>query len=449
MEIKLISVEGKIDLYAELKEGVLTKAYVKNDNYSHINNLIFVRDLIIPEGVFAIADDVFYEVSHKFNFSKIQLPKSLSKIGKRAFYNTLTSRIKSLKLPMNLEFIGDQAFEEEYDGGVIGVKSLTIPNKVTEIGSRAFANWKNLKTLKLGKAIKKVGWEAFLHCHNIEKVEGSSILKEDFLIVDDCLIAVFGDKNKIIIPEGVTEIADFAFSSTFDSYGRHSPINEIKLPSTIRSIGNGAFTGTNITYLNLPDSVEYISSNPIRGTQCVSLTGKFSYKDSMLIQNKRLICMIGGLKSVEVPEEIETIGDSCFSAYRAEEIFLPENLKHIGSFAFCFNKIKELKLPNSLESIGSYAFWSCEEIENLIIPASLKSLGKLPFYEMRSCKNITFLGETPPEIEKESESEKHLEYINSNAVIRVPAKSLEAYKQLFPKLAKPDIAYPNGRILPL
>lgn len=448
MEVLLISIEER-DLYAELQDGVLMRTYVKNDKYAHNENLIFVRDLIIPEGVSEIADDAFYMISRKFNFSKIIFPKSLVKIGNRAFYDTLNSKIKSLKLPSNLQYIGDQAFEEEYDGGVIGVKNLTIPNKVEEIGARAFANWKNLKTLKLGKALQKVGQEAFLHCHNIEKVEGSTILKDDLLIVDHCLIAVFGNKNKITIPEGVTEIADFAFSSTFDSFYHRSPITEIKLPSTIKSIGNGAFCGTNLRALHLPDSIENISANPIRGTYCASLTGKFSYKDTMLIQENRLICFKVGLKSIEVPKGIETIGKSCFYRYGAEEISLPDGLKTIESFAFCNNKFKELKFPDTIESIGSYVFTSCEEIESLIFPSSLKYLGKSPFRYMRNLRKIIFLGEIPPTVEKEEESENFYEYINPIAVIRVPSKSIDEYRQLFPKMAKPDAAYPNGRVLPL
>lgn len=449
MEIKLISIENSIELYAEIKDNILSNVFTKNLSSHTFENIIFCDDLVIPDGVVEIVDDAFYRVSHIFNFNKIIFPGSLRKIGKRAFYKTLGSSLRSIKLPTNLEYIGDQAFEGESSGSVIGVKSLTIPNKVVKIGERAFANWKKLNTLKLGKALKQVGHEAFLCCENLKRVEGSSILKDNCLICDNCVVAVFGDSDKITIPEGVTEIDDFAFSSTFDSCSHLSPITDIQLPSTLKSIGNGAFSGTNIRSLHLPDSIENISANPIRGTDCVSLTGKFSYKDIMLIQDKRLICFITGLKSVEVPEGVETIGRSCFYCYGAEEILLPDGLKTIEPFAFSYNKIKELKLPDTIESIGSYAFNSCYKLESLIIPASLTYLGKLPFCDMTNCKKITFLGELPPLVEKEEESVIYSEYINPTAVIRVPSKSIEEYRLLFPQMAKPDAAYPNGRVLPL
>ena len=65
--------------------------------------------------------------------------------------------------------------------------SITIPAtvvidgytyKVTEIDSKAFKNNKKLKSVTIGKNVKKIGKEAFYNCKNLKKITiKSSVLK--------------------------------------------------------------------------------------------------------------------------------------------------------------------------------------------------------------------------------------------------------------------------------
>lgn len=88
------------------------------------------------------------------------------------------------------------------------------------------------------------------------------------------------------------------------------------------------------------------------------------------------------LKTVSLPDTIETIGESAF-AYNLSltSIQMPKKLKNIGASAFegC-SKIKTIELPEGLESIGDKAFYWCESMPSITIPASVKTIGESVFY---------------------------------------------------------------------
>ncbi|MBR3358594.1 MAG: leucine-rich repeat protein [Solobacterium sp.] len=120
-----------------------------------------------------------------------------------------------------------------------------------------------------------------------------------------CRVSGYGAVQKMIVPEGVTEIQEYAFD--------FSGIREIVLPSTLRKIGRNAFSNCR------------------------------------------------KLRTVAIPEGVTEIADFAFQYSDLEEIVLPESLKEIGRGAFLFcKKLKKVDLPQS-ESlhIGNSAFLGC------------------------------------------------------------------------------------------
>jgi hypothetical protein len=66
----------------------------------------------------------------------------------------------------------------------------------------------------------------------------------DFEISDDGVLSKYtGNGGDLVIPEGVTEIADHTFSkySTTGKYEGKNPLTGVKLPSTLTTIGESAF----------------------------------------------------------------------------------------------------------------------------------------------------------------------------------------------------------------
>lgn len=79
--------------------------------------------------------------------------------------------------------------------------------------------------------------------------------KKDFEIEDGVLIEYNGESTKVVIPNGVVAIGDFAFTLC-------SEITEITIPKTVKSIGHNAFWHcANLNSVKIPYSVMNIDDN--------------------------------------------------------------------------------------------------------------------------------------------------------------------------------------------
>ncbi|HFU4192482.1 TPA: leucine-rich repeat protein, partial [Streptococcus suis] len=71
--------------------------------------------------------------------------------------------------------------------------------------------------------------------------------------------------GRLVIPEGVTEIA-------YNAYAYNQNIREVVFPSTLTKIGSGAFSGTSLTTISLPAGVTTIESYAFSGTQLTDIS---------------------------------------------------------------------------------------------------------------------------------------------------------------------------------
>lgn len=124
--------------------ALTTRAFSECINLESIN---------IPTGVKTIPDA--FKFCHKLELPDI--PGTVEKILSAAFSGCDYSRLSAINIPDGVKVIEDGAFASAYDTSSSGVTSITIPNSVTEIGSHAFNFHTNLKTIVLGKGLKKLG----------------------------------------------------------------------------------------------------------------------------------------------------------------------------------------------------------------------------------------------------------------------------------------------------
>ena len=173
-----------------------------------------------------------------------------------------------------------------------------------------------------------------------------------FDIRDGVLVKYTGDANVIVIPDGVTSIADKAFYYCDE-------LNVVTIPESVTSIGTSAFAGCiRLVDINLPEGMTSIEAGTF--DSCASLSG------------------------IKLPESITTIEEYAFSGcINFSKIKLPDGLKTIGdnAYASCINLTK-LEIPNSVTSIGDSAFRSCRKLEEIIIPKNVKSIGEDAFYDL-------------------------------------------------------------------
>ena len=120
-----------------------------------------------------------------------------------------------------------------------GLESITMPDSVMEIGSRAFKDCWNLRYVSLPKNIQCLGYEAFSDCSNLTTI-----------IIPNGSIGESAFRNckhltDVILREGVTYIGKKAFSGC-------SCLSYLYLPGSIKGIEPDAFDGTAIKEIHVP-----------------------------------------------------------------------------------------------------------------------------------------------------------------------------------------------------
>ncbi len=101
-----------------------------------------------------IPDNAFYGHSA---LTSVNLPKSISVIGKYAFYGC--SKLEEIILPDSLTSMGENAFYK-----CTKLKSVTIPEGMNTISRSAFGESKNIESVVIPLGVKKINDYAFYGC---------------------------------------------------------------------------------------------------------------------------------------------------------------------------------------------------------------------------------------------------------------------------------------------
>lgn len=263
-------------------EGIVTIVY-DGTNSDEIKNVSGKVNVIVKEGVTEIGYQAFEECS---GLTSITLPKSVTKIGNCAFSGC--SGLTSITIPESVTEIGDSAFSccsnltsitlpksvtkigSEAFYGCSGLTSITLPNSVTEIGKLAFWECSGLTSIMIPESVVEIGDSAFWKCSNLESIkvdENNKVYDSrencNAIIEKSGNVLIVGCKNTKV-PEGVTEIGEFAFSDC-------SGLTSITLSDRITKIGDGVFCGcSHLTSMVLPNSVAEVNSMAFVG--CDNLT---------------------------------------------------------------------------------------------------------------------------------------------------------------------------------
>ena len=249
-----------------------------------------------------------------YDIKNIYIGDEVTSVGDYAF--SYCADLASVKIPDSVTYIGDVAFYS-----CESLTSIEISDNVTTIGDGAFFFCESLTSIEIPDSVTSVGDEVFFYCSALANIKVSSENK-NYCDTDGVLFSK--DKKTIIcypegktdtkyvIPDNVTTIGDYAFSSC-------SALTSIEMPDSLTTIGNGAFF------------------------YCESL------------------------ENIEIPESVTTIGDGAFySCASLKSIKIPENLTTIpdGAVYQCAS-LKIIEIPESITTIGNEAFYSCESLASI------------------------------------------------------------------------------------
>lgn len=276
------------------------------------------------------------------------------------------------------------------------LEELILPEGVTEIGEFAVAYSTDLKSLKLPSTVKKIGKSAFTNC-----IEFSP--------------------EVLTLPASLEHIESQAF------YECRSLEGELILPDGLISIKDAAFYHTRLSKVNFPESIEYIGNMVFAGCKLKSI---FLPNDCWLEWTGCQFYNNIELTEAHLPENAtfipEAIFDGCMSL---ESVNIPQNVERIGEFAFSGCAITDVHLPETLKRIDSDAFQSCK-LKTIVLPSSLTVIETNAFNICYGLKSVYCMATTPPECtasDDEAETIDPFSQVDKTIPLYVPIGTKNAY----------------------
>lgn len=295
----------------------------------------------------------------------IVIPDGVTAIADGAFQNN--TKLTGITFPDSLKEIGNTAFSQ-----CNGLESITIPDSVTKLGSSAFSACDHLKDVTFGNNLKEIGRNAFGWTPWLNE--------QKFLIVDHNIIDGRAAEGDIVIPDGVTAIADCAFEDNVNLTGIIIPdsvtfigsnafrgcenLKQAVLPEGLTRIYNGTFSGcTALTSVRIPDSVSFIFDEAFH--DCKGLT-RLTLPDSVTGIYPDAFSGCTGLTSLTIPKYADVIMSNAFSGCTGlTSVIIPDQVFHIGANAFAYcTELAEITIPESVNTIQEYAFFGTKWLEN-------------------------------------------------------------------------------------
>ncbi|NQP59240.1 leucine-rich repeat protein [Streptococcus suis] len=200
--------------------------------------------------------------------------------------------------------------------------------------------------------------------------------------------------SRIEIPEGMTTIVENAFSG-------NQKLKEIVLPSTLTTIGYGAFENSGLEKVILPASLTYIGDRAFAGISTLKevvipknvtyapniFTGsnnlkKVTFEDGITVIPASILAG-SSVEEIQLPSSVETIDSYAFSENKyLKKINLKDGVKAIHSGAFAGNtSLAQVELPEGLEYIADSAFNGTTSLTSIVIPTSVKGISYSAFFD--------------------------------------------------------------------
>ena len=240
--------------------------------------------------------------------------QEIREIGTQFQGNTDITSFNELQYFTNLKHIAALAFS-----GCTNLTSFAVPASLTKIGQNAFQNtaWLNAQS------------DGLVYIGNVLYTYKGAMPAD----------------TKIVVKDGTTCICNYAFSN-------QTNLIEIELPNSLLYLGTEdtnldeygyVFSGcTGLTAITIPAGVKTIVRYTFRGS---------------------------GLKTIELSEGLESIGNSSFrSCTSLESIVIPDKVRTIGknTFRSC-SRLQSVTMPSYLMSVASDAFRDCNQLQRVDI----------------------------------------------------------------------------------
>ena len=226
--------------------------------------------------VIKINEKVF---SGNTNLTVVTLPDGLVEIGEFAFSGC--KNLESVTLSESLTTLGDYAFSS-----CKSLKTIKIPSGVTTIPRSCFSGCSSLKSVTIPEGVTAIGGEAFYHC----------------------------DLNALTLPESLETIEYYAF-------GGNRSLKSVNIPAKVKTIGGQAFYDCGLTELVIPEGVQTIDGSAFYGNSLQNLTLPSTIKSI----GSSAFCRYSGYLQSIICNAVTppTLGDDAFYGSITPEVKVP------------------------------------------------------------------------------------------------------------------------------
>ena len=230
--------------------------------------------------------------------------------------------------------------------------------------------------------------------------------------------------DPLIIPDGITSIPPQCFINC-------QCFKKLVLPSTLKTIEGAAFYNTRVEEANFPEGLEYIKGLAFEGSDLKKAILPSTLKDL----SEFTFSMCPKLQEIKIPEGVTKIPLGFASwCHLLEEVNIPKSVTVIEVDAFGSDvKLKPIDLPEGLKRIEQDALWYCA-IDSIVFPASLEYLGGGSCANWKYIKKIYSLAPNPPYCAEDRANPgkgPFHGYTPNDVPLYVPIGSGEKYRQAF------------------
>lgn len=466
-----------------------------SENVTNIGNYAFascweLKSIALPPDLTDLSDGVFQCCD---SLCEITIPNNVTTIGRFAFQDCYS--LKSINIPSAVVSIESDAFDgcyflndkfinhstlnaiennywgatigdDEYEGLIIkdkivigcrqNVISVTIPNHIIKIKTKAFNQCTKLKSVYIPNSVIDIDTDAFVSCHSLSdlKVDNSNTIYDSR---NDCNAIIESSSNKLIlgcqstiIPNDVTIIGRKAFRSC-------RKLSSILLPNSITTIEDSAFYEcATLDSINIPENTTMIGQSAFslcKSLQYVLWNAK-KYNDFFNQYYSPFVYdyYVEGnnyIKSFVFGEDVEHIpAYLCYGINNLTTLTIPENIKSIGEKAFvgctslssivwnakncqdCFsispfneskNIISSFTFGNNVEHIPALLCSGMNSLSTIKIPNRVTSIGDYAFNDCNNLHHIYCYAPEPPITDENA-------FTNYNVNLYIPCDYLDNYK---------------------